>query len=241
MFSNRDCGASSLHASSEVHQQARSPLRELDAVLLIGFDVLAFACVTCQRVMMIKLGDVYNLMLTAMIWRTERRTVVAAMVGGNCNMDETLEAVWAEVTIQSKALLPVLRLMALRAMMKHHSTVQRSITYCTVLYVVQSSAASPNDNPRAVKAGFKDSVPWSVALTTPVLNPDMPFEFEARAVQYATFTLRTTYILHGPGLRSCTRNTRQWVVTGGTLTPTYEVHVRGHVRQSTVQCTTDGG
>jgi hypothetical protein len=47
-----------------------------------------------------KLGDVYDLMLTAMIWRTERRTVVAAIVGGNCNMDETLEAIWAEVTIQ---------------------------------------------------------------------------------------------------------------------------------------------
>jgi hypothetical protein len=55
-------------------------------------------------------------MLTAMIWRMERRTVVAAMVGGNCNMDETLEAIWAEVIIQSNALLPVLRLMALRAM-----------------------------------------------------------------------------------------------------------------------------
>ena len=32
----------SLHASSEVHEQARSPLRELDAVLLIDFDVLMF-------------------------------------------------------------------------------------------------------------------------------------------------------------------------------------------------------
>jgi hypothetical protein len=83
---------------------------------------------------MTELGDVYNLMLTAMIWRTERRTVVAAMVGGNCNMDETLEAIWAEVTIQSKALLPVLRLMALRAMMKHHSTVQRSILYSTLCH-----------------------------------------------------------------------------------------------------------
>jgi hypothetical protein len=46
----------------------------------------------------------------------ERRTVVAAVVGGNDNMDETLEAIWADVTIQSSALLPVLRLMALRAM-----------------------------------------------------------------------------------------------------------------------------
>jgi hypothetical protein len=62
-------------------------------------------------------------MLTAMIWRMERRTVVAAMVGGNCNMDETSEAIWAKVTIQSNALLPVLRLMALRAM--KNTTVQR--------------------------------------------------------------------------------------------------------------------
>ena len=74
---------------------------------------------------MMKLGDVYNLMLTAMIWRTERRTVVAAMVGGNCNMDETLEAIWAEVTIQSKSLLPLLRLMTLRAMKNtQYSTTQ---------------------------------------------------------------------------------------------------------------------
>ena len=57
-------------------------------------------------------------MLTAMIWRMERTTVVAAMVGGNWSMDETLDAIWAEVTIQSNALLPVLRLMALRAMKK---------------------------------------------------------------------------------------------------------------------------
>jgi len=99
---------------------------------------------------MTKLEDVYNLMLTAMIWRTERRTVVAAMVGGNCSMDKTLEAIWAEVTIQSKGLLPVLRLMALRAMKKHHSTVQHNI-----FYVIQSSAASPNENFRAVKARFK--------------------------------------------------------------------------------------
>jgi len=51
-----------------------------------------------------------------MIWRMERRTVVAAIVGGNCNMLETLEAIWAEVTIQSNALLPVLRLITRRAM-----------------------------------------------------------------------------------------------------------------------------
>jgi hypothetical protein len=55
-------------------------------------------------------------MLTAMIWRMESRTVVAAMVGANCSMDETLDAIWAEVTTQSSALLPVLRPMALRAM-----------------------------------------------------------------------------------------------------------------------------
>lgn len=32
----------SLHAPSEVREQARSPLRKPDAVLLISFDVLAF-------------------------------------------------------------------------------------------------------------------------------------------------------------------------------------------------------
>lgn len=37
---------------------------------------------------------------TAMIWMMERRTIVAAMVGGNCNMGETLEAISPEVTIQ---------------------------------------------------------------------------------------------------------------------------------------------
>ena len=55
-------------------------------------------------------------MLTEMIWRMERRTVAAAMVGGNGNMEATSEAIWADVTIQSSALLPVLRRMALRAM-----------------------------------------------------------------------------------------------------------------------------
>ena len=79
--------------------------------------------VTCECVIMTKLGDVYNLMLTTMIWRTEWRTVVAAMVGGNCSVDETLEAIWAEVTILLNALLPVLRIMALRAM--KDATVQR--------------------------------------------------------------------------------------------------------------------
>ena len=48
-----------------------------------------------------------------MIWRMERRRVVAAIVGGNCNMHETLVAIWAEVTIQSNALL---RLITRRAM-----------------------------------------------------------------------------------------------------------------------------
>jgi hypothetical protein len=51
-----------------------------------------------------------------MIWRMARRTVAAAIVGGNCIMDATSEAIWAEATIQSTALLPVLRLMALRDM-----------------------------------------------------------------------------------------------------------------------------
>jgi hypothetical protein len=89
-----------------------------------------------------------------MIWRTERRTVVAAMVGGNCNMDETLEAIWAEVTIQSNALLPVLRLMALRAMkntvqiLEKLSTVQHSIYFMSF----SVAAASPNENLTAVKA-----------------------------------------------------------------------------------------
>jgi hypothetical protein len=64
-----------------------------------------------------------------MIWRMERRTVVAAMVGANCSMDETLDAIWAEVTTQSSALLPVLRLMALRAMKrleKHYEGIGRA-------------------------------------------------------------------------------------------------------------------
>ena len=55
-------------------------------------------------------------LLTAMIWRMARRTVAAAIMGGNCNTDEISEAIWAEVTIQSTALLPVLRLMALSDM-----------------------------------------------------------------------------------------------------------------------------
>jgi hypothetical protein len=42
-------------------------------------------------------------------------------------MDETLEVIWAEVTIQSNTLLPVLRLMALRAM--KNTTVQYNTVY----------------------------------------------------------------------------------------------------------------
>ena len=78
-------------------------------------------------------------MLTAMICRMERRTVVAAMVGANCSMDETLDAIWAEVTIQSSALLPVLRLMALRAMKrleKHYEGIGRARHS---FYVIQAS------------------------------------------------------------------------------------------------------
>ena len=51
-------------------------------------------------------------MLTAIIWRMESRTVVAAMMGTSCSTDETLDAIWAEVATQPSALLPVLRLMA---------------------------------------------------------------------------------------------------------------------------------
>jgi hypothetical protein len=49
----------------------------------------------------------------------------------------------------------VLRLMALRAM--KNTTVQRwegKVQY-SIIYVIQSSAASPNQSLRAVKAGFK--------------------------------------------------------------------------------------
>jgi hypothetical protein len=121
----------SLHAPPDVREHARSSMGKTDAVQLIGLDVLGRAlCMTCERSARIckkkKKGKERvgcdsgrrggYLMLTAMIWRMERRTVVATMVGGNCNMDETLDAIWAEVTIQSNALLPVLRLMALRAM-----------------------------------------------------------------------------------------------------------------------------
>ncbi len=97
-------------------------------------------------------------MLTAMIWRMERRTVVAAMVGGNCNIDETFDAISAVTTIQSSALVPVLRLIALRAM--KDASVQRDWKrkYSRVFfYVIQSSS---NHNLRAVKAGFKGQAPW---------------------------------------------------------------------------------
>ena len=89
-------------------------------------------------------------MLTAMIWRMERRTVVAAMVGGNCNMDETLEAIWAEVTIQSNALLPVLRLMALRAM--KNTTVYRDWkAKCSILYFMSFRVAPSGLSKRDLK------------------------------------------------------------------------------------------
>lgn len=45
-----------------------------------------------------------------------RRSVAAAIVGGNGNMAETFAAIWEEVNTQSRALLPLLRLTALRAM-----------------------------------------------------------------------------------------------------------------------------
>jgi len=51
-----------------------------------------------------------------MIWRMARRRVAAAIVGGNGNMAETFAAIWEDVTTQSRALLPLLRLTALRAM-----------------------------------------------------------------------------------------------------------------------------
>ena len=84
------------------------------------------------------------MMLTAMIWRMERRTVVAAMVGGNCNMDETLEAIWAEVTIQSNALLPVLRLMALRAMKNTTELYRDWKAKCSILYFISFRVAPPH-------------------------------------------------------------------------------------------------
>ena len=76
------------------------------------------------------------MMLTAMIWRMESRTVVAAMVGANCSMDETLDAIWAEVTTQSSATLPVLRLMALRAM---KNTTERLRGRHSTFYGIQAS------------------------------------------------------------------------------------------------------
>jgi len=76
-----------------------------------------------------------------MIWMMDRRTVVATMVGGNCNMDETLVVIWTEMTIQSNALLPVLRLIALRAM--KGTTVHRDWkAKYSIFYVIQSSTAS---------------------------------------------------------------------------------------------------
>ena len=51
-----------------------------------------------------------------MSWRMERRRVAAAIVGGNGNMAVTLAVIWVDVTTQSRALLRLLRLTALRAM-----------------------------------------------------------------------------------------------------------------------------
>ena len=91
-------------------------------------------------------------MLTAMIWRMERRTVVAAMVGGNWSMDETLDAIWAEVTIQSNALLPVLRLMALRAMKKKKRNTTERLGGKAQYFLCPFSLQS-------VKAGSQEQLP----------------------------------------------------------------------------------
>ena len=134
-----------LHAPPDVYKQARRALRKADAVLLVGLDVLGVfmrhgkRTVLCSKggVGVPGRGEISYLMLTAMIWRMERRTVVAAMVGANCSMDETLDAIWAEVTTQSSALLPVLRLMALRAMKrleKHYEGGwEGKARYCTFM------------------------------------------------------------------------------------------------------------
>ena len=83
------------------------------------------------------------MMLTAMIWRMESRTVVAAMVGANCSMDETLDAIWAEVTTQSSATLPVLRLIALRAM---KNTTERLRGRHSTFYGIQASKLDFRDD-----------------------------------------------------------------------------------------------
>lgn len=100
----------SLHAPPKHHEQTRRPLGEAEAVLLVGLDILG--CHVGWRAW----DKLESWLLTAMIWRMARRTVATAIMGGNCNTDEISEAIWAEVTIQSTALLPVLRLMALRDM-----------------------------------------------------------------------------------------------------------------------------
>jgi hypothetical protein len=51
-----------------------------------------------------------------------------------------LEAIWAEVTIQSNALLPVLRLMALRAMQDRRTLRRGWEVKQSTFYVIQSSA-----------------------------------------------------------------------------------------------------
>ena len=88
----------SLHALADSHEQPRSPLRETEAFLLVGLDIL---CVdVCERAYRSReagglrgRGRIGSHLLTVMIWRMERRMVAAATVGGNGSMDETLEAI----------------------------------------------------------------------------------------------------------------------------------------------------
>ena len=87
----------SLHALADSHEQPRSPLRETEALLLVGLDILCVG--VCERAN--RSGEVGDLreerigsqLLTLMIWRMERRMVAAATVGGNGSMVETLEAI----------------------------------------------------------------------------------------------------------------------------------------------------
>ena len=73
---------------------------------MVGLDVLGVFVRNGERMVLCSKGrrggvlkrggglkEVSYLMLTAMIWRMESRTVVAAMVGANCSMDETLDAI----------------------------------------------------------------------------------------------------------------------------------------------------
>ena len=85
----------SFHALSDSHEQPRSLLRKPKAVLLVGLDILCVG--VCERAYqsgeVVRGGGLESQLLTAMIWRMERRTVAAAIVGGNCTMDEMLEAI----------------------------------------------------------------------------------------------------------------------------------------------------